>query len=181
MPKAIPPAIRRQIVERHTAGESLRQISREMKMPYESLRKVWRVYRLEGRLQANYVACGMKGVKANRRVYRAAIWLKRWHPSWGAGLIRQIIQDKWAAERVPDKRSLQRWFVQAGVQVKPATKLGQARQGRGKAAHNIWEMDSREAIVLANGDKVSWLLVSDEASGAVLGGTVFPPLTRQPD
>lgn len=55
---------------------------------------------------------------------------------------------------------------------------GQARHGRGKAPHNIWEMDSREAIQLASGEKVSWLLVSDEASGAVLGGEIFPPRPR---
>jgi transposase-like protein len=178
MPKAIAVAVRRQIVERHSGGERLSSIARDLSMPYESLRKVWRYYRHTGQLAPNYQACGKRGVRASRRVYRAAVWLKRLHPTWGAALIGQVIQDKWETEIVPHKRSLQRWFVQAGVQAPKPKAEGQARVGRGTAAHNIWEMDSREAIQLARGEKVSWLVVSDEASGAVLGGTVFPPRPR---
>lgn len=179
MPKPIPVAIRRQIVERREQGERLNRLAEDLSMPYESVRKVWRLYRREGRIHPNYHACGKRGVKASQRVYRAAIWLKRQHPTWGAPLIRQVIHDKWTDEKVPHERSLQRWFVQAGLVVKKAKVEGQARLGRGKAPHNIWEMDSREAIQLANGEKVSWLLVSDEASGAILSGEVFPPRPRQ--
>lgn len=136
------------------------------------------MYRREGRVQPNYGACGQRQVQASARVYRGALWLKRAHPTWGAPLIRQLLQEKWSAEKVPHARTLQRWFRQAGVQIQPSGLRGEARHGRGKAPHNIWEMDSREAIRLANGDKVSWLLVSDEASGAILGGTVFPPEPR---
>jgi hypothetical protein len=181
MPKPIPVAIRRQIVERRKQGEGLNRLAEDLSMPYESIRKVWRLYRREGRLYPNYQACGKREVKASRRVYRAAIWLKRLHPTWGAPLIRQVIRDKWVDERVPHERSLQRWFIQAGVQPKKPKVEGQARYGRGTASHNIWEMDSREAIRLANGEKVSWLLVSDEASGAVLGGEIFPPRSRHSD
>lgn len=178
MPKPIPVAIRRQIVEHRQGGERLNRIAADLSVPYESVRKVWRLYRREGRIEPNYQACGKRGVKGSRRVYRASLWLKRHHPSWGAPLIRQIIRDKWTSEQVPHERTLQRWFVQAGLSAKKVKGEGQARQGRGKAAHNIWEMDSREAIQLGSGEKVSWLLVSDEASGAVLGGEIFPPTPR---
>jgi hypothetical protein len=178
MPKPIAVAIRRQIVDRREQGERLNRIAADLSMPYESVRKVWRLYRREGRIHPNYQACGKRGVKASQRVYRAAIWLKVLHPTWGAPLIRQVIRDKWADEQVPHERSLQRWFIAAGVQPKKPKGEGQARHGRGKAPHNIWEMDSREAIQLASGEKVSWLLVSDEASGAVLGGEIFPPRPR---
>jgi transposase len=181
MPKAIPVVVRRQLVERHKGGESLRQLAEELCLPYESARKVWRFYRRSGQLSPNYQACGRRGVRASRRVYRAALWLKHKHPTWGAPLIRQIIRDKWGEEGVPHERSLQRWFVQAGLQAQKPKVAGQARVGRGTAAHSIWEMDSREAIQLASGEKVSWLLVSDEASGAVLGGAVFPPPPRHSD
>jgi transposase len=178
MPKPIAVAVRQQIIERHQAGESLAQISRELRVPYESSRNVWRVYRQTGRIAPNYAACGRR-VQASRRVYRAALYLKRRHPTWGAVLIRQLIGDKWSEEAVPHARSLQRWFRQAGLNP-PRPVLGQARRGRGREAHNVWEMDSREGITLSNGEKVIWLLVSDEASGAVLGGEVFPHGPRQP-
>lgn len=174
MPKPIPVAIRRQIVERRQKGEKLVQIAKALDMPYESIRNVWRLYRKAGRIQPNYAACGKRGVRCSQRVYRAAIFLKRLHPSWGAGLIRQVIIDKWSDEAVPHARSLQRWFRQVGMRSKGSKKRYEPRKGRGKAAHNVWEMDSRECITLANGQKVSWLLVSDEASGAMLSAGVFP-------
>lgn len=181
MPKPIPVAKRRQIVERHQQGESLKQIAEDLSMAYASVRNVWGLYRREGRIEPNYGACGRRGVQASRRVYRAALWLKREHPTWGAPLIGQLIRDKWPDEAMPSARTLQRWFRREGLQPQPPKRAGQARRGRGTAPHNIWEMDSREAIELATGESVSWLLISDEASGAVLGGQVFPPRPRQPD
>ncbi|MCI0711004.1 MAG: hypothetical protein L0154_12675 [Chloroflexi bacterium] len=181
MPKPIPVAMRRQIVERRQQGERLKRIAEDLSMPYESVRKVWGLYRREGRIEPNYETCGQRGVKASPRVYRAALWLKRNHPTWGAPLIRQIIRDQWVDEKVPHLRTLQRWFRRAGLPPKKPKGEGQARRGRGTAPHNIWEMDSPEAIQLATGEQVSWLLVSDEASGAVLDGKVFSPRPRQPD
>ena len=180
MPRPIAVAIRRQIVERHQSGETLRSISNELKMPYESVRNVWRVYREEGRIEPNYEACGQRGARCDKRVYRAAMYLKRLHPTWGAPLIRQVILEKWSDDYVPHARSLQRWFREAGIHSKRGKRAYDKRKGRGKEAHNVWQMDSREAIHLQDGETVSWLLVSDEASGAVLSGEVFPHRQSQP-
>ena len=174
MPKPIPVAIRRQIVDRHQEGETLRHISQTLEMGYESVRNVWCLYRKEGRIHPNYVACGQPGAHCSPRVYRAAIFLRKLHPTWGAPVIRQVILDKWSEEKVPHERSLQRWFRQGGIHNKRGNRSYEKRKGRGKAPHNVWEMDSREAIRLADGQQVSWLVVSDEASGAVLSGEVFP-------
>lgn len=180
MPKPIPVAIRQHLVERHEAGESLHQITDDLDIPYESGRNIWRLYRDEGRIQPNYANCGRWGVRTSQRVYRAALFLKCLHPTWGAGLIRQVIADKWEDEDLPSVRTLQRWFRQVGYNQPKAPTSGEKRLGRGKAPHNVWEMDSREAISLATGEQVTWLLVSDEASGAVVGGEVFPHSPRQP-
>lgn len=180
MPRPIPVAIREQIVKQHQAGVPLTTIARELQRPYESVRKVWRVFRQEGRLEPNYAACGPSGVRAEPRVYRAVRFLKHGHPQWGAPLIAQLIRQKWPEARVPHARSLQRWFHQWGMTPARRSSSGQARLGRGTAPHNVWEMDSREGIRLANAMPVTWLVVSDEASGAVLTGVVFPSGTRQP-
>lgn len=179
MPKPIPVAIRRQIVERHQSGETLKTISKALEMPYESVRTVWRLYRSEGRINPNYGVCGQRGARCSQRVYRAALFLKRLHPTWGATLIREVILDKWCDEKVPHARSLQRWFRQVGIQTKRMKRPYEKRTGRGKAPHNVWEMDSREAIRLATQESVSWLMISDEASGAILDCTVFPPRQSQ--
>lgn len=181
MPKPIAVVIRRQIVDRHEKGETLTAIARTLDMPYESVRNVWRLYRKEGRIEPNYAACGQPGVRCSQRVYRAARWLKSLHPTWGAGLIRQVIVDKWADEDVPHERSLQRWFRKAGIHTRRQKRRYEKRKGRGKAPHNVWEMDSREQIKLASGEQVSWLVVSDEASGAIVSAEVFPHSPSKPD
>lgn len=180
MPRPIPVAIRQQIVQRHQAGVPLKTIAQELQRPYESVRKVWRLYRREGRIEPNYAACGPSGVRAEPRVYRAARFLKHGHRRWGAPLICQIIRQKWPDAVVPHPRSLQRWFQQWGLTPPRRQSSGQARLGRGKAPHNVWEMDSREGIQLASQERVTWLLISDEASGAVLNGAVSPYGTGQP-
>lgn len=175
MPRPIPVAVRQQIIQRREAGESLKVIAEGLEMAYESVRKVWRVYRREGRVEPQYAACGRRGVRASRRVYRAARWLKHLHPSWGAPLIRQIIIQKWPEEAVPHERSLQRWFALGGLKKKRLQGIHAKPTERGTTPHHVWEMDSREGMYLGDGQAVSWLLVSDEASGAVLGGKIFPP------
>jgi len=180
MPKPIPAAVRQQVVERYEAGETLRQITTELGLPYESGRNIWRVYRQEGRTQSNYAASGRWGIRTSQRVYRGALFLKFLHPTWGAGLIRQVMADKWTDERLPSERTLQRWYHQAGLQPSKVPLQGEKRLGRGRSPHNVWEMDSREGIRLATGQQVTWLLVSDEASGAIVGGDVFPHCPRRP-
>jgi hypothetical protein len=180
MPKPIPVALRQEIVTRHEKGEPLAQIAREVGRPYDSVCKVWTLYRREGRITPNYQNCGRKQKQASRRVVRAALWLKRAHPGWGGRLIRTLIGQKWADEYVPDERTLQRWFRQAGVHSRRQGRKPHQRVKRGQTAHAVWEMDSKQTVVLANGEEVSWLLMSDEASGAMLHGTVFPhPLCRR--
>ena len=181
MPKPIAVAIRQQIVERHQQGQSLAQIAADLAMPYPSVRNVWALYRREGRIAPNYQACGRAGVRASKRIHRAALWLKRGHPSWGAPVIRLLLQQKWPQEAVPHERTLQRWFRAAGVQ--PARQTGrQPRQmARGAQPHEVWEMDSKEGLVLSTGEAVSWVVISDEASGGMLQGTVFPHPPCQPN
>jgi hypothetical protein len=179
MPVPIAVAIRQQIVNRRSSGENLGEIARDLGMSYESVRNVWRLYRSEGRISPNYKNCGPKEPKVGKRVYRAALSLKYTHPTWGAPLIKQLIEEKWQEETVPSERSLQRWFKQADLNRPPQKQLGEARKGRGQAAHNVWEMDSREEIQLGSGERVVWLVTSDEASGAILKAGVFPPCQGQ--
>jgi hypothetical protein len=141
---------------------------------------VWRLHQREGRIHPNYANCGSKEPHTSQRVYRTALFLKYAHPTWGAPLIRHLIQQKWADEVVPSERSLQRWFKQAGYHA-PRKKIpGERRKGRSPVVHAVWELDSREDIHLANGQPLVWLVVSDEASGAILKGQVFPSGQSEP-
>jgi len=174
MPKPIAVTIRQQIVERHQQGQSLGQIATDLRMPYSSVRNVWSVYRRTGRIAPDYQACGRRGSRASKRIQRAAVWLKRAHPKWGAPLIRVLLQQKWPQERLPHERSLQRWFRASGVGQRSTGRQPRHSLERGAQPHDVWEMDSKEGLILAGNEAASWVIMSDEASGSMLAGTVFP-------
>ncbi len=93
MPIPIAVAIRQQIVVRREGGDNLGIIARDLGMSYDSVRNVWRLYRSQGRISPNYGNCGPKTPKVSKRVYRAALYLKSAHPTWGAPLIKQLIKE----------------------------------------------------------------------------------------
>jgi transposase InsO family protein len=43
-----------------------------------------------------------------------------------------------------------------------------------REVHHTWQIDGKEHVCLANGDKVSWLNVADEGSGSLLSNRVNP-------
>jgi transposase len=177
MPQAIPVPIRQKIVMRHEAGESLSKVASDMQLSYDTVRGIWRRYRDRGEkgLKPDYDQCGQKGPRAPKLVHRAAIWLKRAHPKWGATLIKLLIEDKWPTLPVPHERTLQRWFRAAGVNRRARRRLVGQNHARGKEVHEVWQMDAKEQVELADGSEVSWLTLSDEKSGAVIAGEVFFP------
>jgi hypothetical protein len=50
---------------------------------------------------------------------------------------------------------------------------------RGQEPHEVWEVDAKERLLLADGSGTSVLTVTDEASGALLGATPFPPVSLE--
>ena len=117
MPRAIPVPIRRAIVERHLAGQSLDTIALGLNLPYYTVRCLWQRYRRKGEdgLIPDYHRCGRRRASRPTPMIRAACWLKRHHPSWGAGLIHDLLRQRWPDRVVPGPRSLQRGFRQAGL------------------------------------------------------------------
>ena len=177
MPKPIPVAIRQVIVERHERGETLGAIAQDLGMSLWTVRSIWRRYRDQGEegLKPNYDQCGGQGVRSPRLVHRAAVWLKGAHPKWGAGLIRLLIEEKWPELNVPHQRTLQRWFRAAGVNRRGKGRVSGQNRNRSQAPHEVWQMDAKEQMKLGDESQASWLMVTDEKSGAGVAAGVFPP------
>ena len=98
--------------------------------------------------------------------------LRTVHPCWGAELIRIYLEDQ-GIPVIPCARTLQRWFQRFGLGPAPAGRKPPADR-RASHPHDIWQVDAAEEIALANGQRVSWLRVVDEFSGAVLHTAIFP-------
>lgn len=163
------------IVERHQKGESLRSISEELHMSYETVKKLWRHWQHKGAVEPNYEKAKQRGTRQYAEVQGLAIELKKQHPRWGAQLILMEMQQAHPQLALPGVRTLQRWFVEAGINHSRQVKQQRVMSvKRGQSVHQVWAVDAKENMVLQDGNGVSWLMVSDEASGAILQSEVFP-------
>lgn len=122
MPAALSLEIRREIVSRREAGESFVAIAESLPVSYEGTRHIWQHWQKTGRLEPRYEACSHQGIRFPQAVYDQAIELKRRHPRWGAVVVRMNLEEHFAAEDIPQVRTLQSWFRQAGVNRHPATR-----------------------------------------------------------
>jgi len=175
MPRAIPLIQREEIVRRHQAGEKLPAIALALGLSRWTVRQVWRRHQRLGPAGLPASRPGRaRATRFSRRVKRGTVFLKRYHPRWGAGLIRVLVSLHWPQERLPTVRSLQRWFRQAGLPGR-ARRAAPVPRVWSSVPHGRWQMDAKERVGLAAGQQVSWVGVTDECSGAWLGATVFPP------
>lgn len=168
MPAPIPYAHRLEIVERKEKGESLAQIAESLGYSYWGIRGIWRQYLKRGKagLATRYKE-GWQEPRTKREIYEEAMELKREHPGWGAGVIRAILQEHWPKEEVPKERTLQAWWRRGKIQRARQRKV-KGNEERARKVHEVWQIDGVEV------GKYSWITVTDEKSGAVLGGRIFP-------
>ena len=98
----------------------------------------------------------------------------RSHPTWGATYLRIRLNELDPNVAWPSPRTLQRWC--AGL-ARPAAPPGRKPTRRGPRVtrpHESWQIDASDQLPLANGQRVSWFRVTDEASGAFLHTKVSP-------
>ena len=175
MPAPTALEIRREIVRRHQEGDTLKVIGHDLNVPYETVRKVWRHWRRFGKLTANYEQAKKRGTREYASVYEEAVEMKREHPKWGAQLIHLELEK--SHERLPSVRTLQRWFREVGVSNSAKVRRTHSEVvRRGQQVHQVWAVDAKERMKLADESSACWLVVTDEMSGAILGGEVFPPM-----
>ena len=176
MPAATPIKQREEIVRRREQGESLADIARGMNLAYRTVRHVWRHYEKTGEVRPRYAGCVHTDIRKDPAIYEQAIALKRAHPRWGAGLIWVELVEIFGEADLPSERTLQRWFQRAGVaRARPQVAVAEGNPQRGVEAHEVWAIDARAEMRLADGSYACWLGISDEGSGAVLTTALFPP------
>lgn len=173
MPRAIAVPLRQAIVERHLQGESLPTIAHSLRLSPITVRKIWRRYRADPASDLTPRYHTPTTPRSHPLFVRAALLLKRRHPTWGAELIRQIIHCKWPHLPLPATSSIQRWFHRAGLQP-PRSRLPKSSRKRALRPHEVWQVDAVSQVQLADGKYASWITISDEASGAILWSAVFP-------
>ena len=180
MPVAVSLTMRQLIVREKKKGSSLALISEKYHLSYSSVCRIYQRYCKEGApgLVARFCNCGVKNLSARQRLYqRAALWLKRLHPQWGAGFIKVQLERRYH-KRLPVTRTLQRWFKKAGLVAKKTSFAG-GQAPLVKKPHDLWQVDAKEKLRLKSGEKRCYLTFVDQKSGSLLKAVVFPPLPLQ--
>lgn len=181
MAVAIPFGTRQQLVELRTQGKSYRQISQELGLSYDAVRRICKRQQRLGEvgLLPDYKQCGIQGIRLSTFYHRVSLWLKRLHPMWGAPYIRLQLDARYTMGRLPSIRTLQLWFKMANL-TKPPRQLLISHKQWAEYPHQIWQVDAKEHQRTLDGTKVCWLTVVDEKSGAVLAAPVFPLWPNRP-
>jgi hypothetical protein len=180
MPAALGIEIRQEIIERRQQGQSFRRIAAEMKQSYDTVRGIWQHWQAQRTLKPNYAACRHPGPRYDEAMYAEAVEMKRPHPRWGAMVIRLKLAEQYPGAALPSVRTLQSWFRKAGVNRTPATQHKSQKVKRGQEVHEVWAVDAKERMKLADGSGASWLTITDEASGAIVDAEAFPPQVLEP-
>jgi len=177
MPHPLSIPVRKNVFRRWQAGDSATAIALSLNLNPRTVQRLLQRFRSRSAdgIRPDYSAGSRKRQGVRAAVFRAALALRQEHKRWGAPLIRVMLGHRFAKRFLVCPRTLQRWFIHAG--------LGPAPKGRPRAAedyrrasepHEGWQMDAAEQLTLQTGDKSSWLRVVDEHTGAVLDTTVFP-------
>lgn len=165
--------LRERMQEMRSQGITLRHISQQLEVPYGTVKHLCRRFRTLGRsgLVPNYANCGRKPSATSAVFKEQALEQRDVHPLWGAPRIHVEMQQ--AGGQPPCVRTLQKWFRKAGA-YRPRRQGAEPAIGRALAVHNIWEVDAKEHLVLADGTPACYLTMADEKSGAWLEAPVFP-------
>ena len=180
MGRALALPLRSQIVEQKAKGKTLVAIALELHVSYATVCTIYRRFKAKGAegLAAHYACCGASAARSDGFLRRASMWLRRLHRSWGAGFIRLLLQQRYVQHKVPTERTLQRWFKAAGL-THLKSRFAVVPGVRASQVHEVWQVDAKEKLRLPCGEKLCYLTIVDEQSGALLKAWVFPPLSDQ--
>jgi Homeodomain-like domain len=178
MPRALAVPLRQVLLRRWRRGQSVPEIAAVLGLPARTVRHLIRQFR-QGSTPADalapqYPRCGRRRSWPNQLLVEHALNLRRHHPHWGAGLIRVFLKQRWRRQPLPTERTLQRWFHRAGLGPAARGRRPKGIRRRADEPHDVWQMDAVEQIRLGSGQRVSWLRLCDEYTGAMLYSKVFP-------
>jgi transposase len=180
MPAPIPVPVRQMIFQRWQKGASVPKLAKELDLCERTVRHLVRRFAARGQtgLSPDYERCATKTAATSKSLFHKAVQMRQQHPTWGAGLIRVLLQEELGA--CQSERTLQRWFRRVALLPAPTGRRPANDDYRARRPHEVWQMDAAERILLGNGERVSWLRLVDECSGAVVQTTIFPPKLLEP-
>lgn len=168
-------AIRQSIIKQYHKGLSKSQIARNFEVSRTTIHCLIGRYRILGEqgLKPRHRNCGKARPDENDFIYRAVRCMRAWHPGWGGEKIHAELSYMRPGLKLPSVRTFYRWFHWNG-QIEPGSTVPKEPAKWATYLHEGWQIDAKEEIRTADGNKQSWLNITDEHSGTVIDPPVFP-------
>lgn len=183
MGQAKPSSFRLMVVrEKQTEGLSYYELSRRHGVSYNTIRVICRSYEVKGEssLVPDYSACGRRACPEYEKGYRLVRLVKHLHASWGVPYITTRIREHFPDLPLLSDRQYQR-FLKANRTLNaviPPPKIPKfSPDERPRQAHQEWQVDAKERIVLKDNSEACYLNFTDTKSHALLKAKAFPPGT----
>jgi hypothetical protein len=141
-----------------------------------SVRRLFRAFEASGEkaIATAYDHCGQNQPhRTESPLVERLVQMRAAHPTWGAALIHVFLQRERPREAIPSVRTLQRWLARLDATPAPAGRRSSLVAFRSTTPHEVWQVDASEEVSLQSGQRVSWLQIADECSGAILDTRVF--------
>lgn len=174
-------AERIEIAERSQAGQSNREIAREMGRPLATVRKWRRRFQREGRAglssHMGRPASGALG-QFSAEVRQAIFRIRQTHPGWGALTIRLELAKEahFADQRLPSRARIAAYLKQEQL-VRPYERpqaLPEPPASPIKRPHQEWEADAQGKTEVAGIGDVSFINILDVCSHLSIEGQACP-------
>ena len=168
-------AVRQLIVDQYQQGIPKSKIACNLQIGRTTVHTVISRYTEQGELglKPKYDNCGKTRPEDTDFIFRAIRCMRTWHPNWGGDKIRSKMLQLRPELDLPQVRTFYRWF-HWNKQIVSKSKVPKEPPRWAKYLHEGWQVDAKEEIRTANGDKNCWLNIVDEHSGTVIDPPVFP-------
>lgn len=174
---------RKVVMDRKSENLSYSELSRRYTISYNTAKSICESYDQHGEssLTPDYSKCGLKISEESEKIYRLVRLVKHYHQGWGIPFILTKLSRKFPELTYQSVRTYQRRLalekptndVPAAIvpKVKPLPKVYQA--------HDEWQIDAKERIVLSTGQGACYLNITDTKTHAILKAKPFPPRADQ--
>lgn len=179
---------RERIYQKKTNGSTLQEIATDLGRSRDVVKKWWRRIRERGTpgLADRRSGPKPKGLLStfDKQVTRIALQLKRTHPQWGAARVRVELARTPELDglTLPSPSRLAACFKQhcpeclGRHQPRPPARK---RPATATAVHQVWQMDSKEKILLGDGTIATTCTVRDPFGAAIIASRAFAVTTEK--
>lgn len=162
--------------QRHSQGETYKEISEAMGVSRECVRYWCRRQRAGMGVQSQYHRKPSGLLSRFSPIVRYVILrLRVEHPHWGASRIQHAARHRRSlqAEPIPSRAQIGRYLHQwTEFRRRPSQRIERERPRQPERVHECWQMDFKIGIVLQNGRQVNLHTVRDPFGAACIGAVV---------